>query len=60
MKSYGEIEEVMFRRIKWCVYNLAFEYKLMKYDTNKLVYVDSMKELRREIAGFINDDHYQY
>jgi hypothetical protein len=52
MRSYGEINEVDFKRFGYDIYNLAFKYELRDYHGKKFVYVNSMAELREEINNF--------
>ena len=52
MRTYGEIDNVYFRRQGFDIYSMAIKYKLMGYDTNIFVSVNSMKELKEEITKF--------
>lgn len=52
LRRYGEIEGVYFRKQGWCIYSMATKYKLMGDDGNKFVSVNTMKELKDEIAKF--------
>ena len=52
MRTYGEIDNVSFEAQGFSIYELAEEYKLWKYGLNKTVYVNSMTELKAEIAKF--------
>lgn len=58
MRSYGEINEVDFKRFGYDIYNLAFKYELRSYQGKKFVYVNSMAELREEINKF-NGEYYE-
>lgn len=52
LRRYGEIDNVYFRKQGWDIYSMATKYKLMGDDSNKFVSVNSMKELKEEIAKF--------
>lgn len=52
LRRYGEIDGVYFRKQGWDIYSMATKYKLMGDDQNKFVSVNSMKELKEEIAKF--------
>ncbi len=36
----------------WCIERLAYHYKITKDGETKRVYIDTMKELRDEMADF--------
>lgn len=52
MRSYGEINDVLFSRQGFDVYNLAYKYSLSYYNHVKTVFVNNMKELKQEISTF--------
>lgn len=52
MRTYGEIEGVYFRRQGWDIRSHGIKYKLIGGDSSKFVSVNSMKELKEEIAKF--------
>ena len=52
MRTYGEIDNVIFRRHGFDIYTNAVKYKLLGYDRNTFVSVNSMKELKEEITKF--------
>jgi hypothetical protein len=52
MRTYGEIDNVFFRRQGFDIYSHGIKYKLIGYDGNKFVSVNSMKELKEEIDKF--------
>ena len=52
MRKYGQIQDVDFRHQGYDIYNLAQKYKLISYHGTKFVYVNSMAELKEEIAIF--------
>ena len=41
-----------FTQMGWCIKHLAYQYKVSKDGEYKLLYVDSMKQLKDEIATF--------
>lgn len=49
MRSYGEIEGVGFRRIGFDIYTNGIKYKLIGYNENIMVSVNTMTELKEEI-----------
>lgn len=62
MRRFGQIDGVDFDKQKFCIRNLAFEYALREYQGDvavkkKLVYVTNMKELRKEIQIFNEEQH---
>jgi len=50
MRSYGEIGNTMYKLIKYCVRNLAYEYRLYYGESSKIVYIDDMKDLKAKIS----------
>jgi len=57
MRTYGEIAGVSFNRLRWSVYHLATEYRLYDGESTKLVYVNTMLELKEEIRNFIWEEY---
>lgn len=49
MRRYGDIGNVYFVKQGFCIYGLAFKYKLTFNGENSLVYANNMTELREEI-----------
>lgn len=58
MRKYGTIDNIDFKNRGFSIYELAYEYTLSDYGRSKSVYVNNMKELRKAIADFINEDRY--
>lgn len=51
MRTRGEIDGVRFTRQQWSIYHLATAYLLYDGEECQTVYVNTMLELKREIAN---------
>lgn len=52
MRTYGEINGVSFKKIRFSIYAHSYEYKLNDGYSSKTVYADNMTELKKEISLF--------
>lgn len=52
MKRHGQISNIMFSRQGWDIYNMAIKYKIWGNGESKLVFVNSMMELKEEIVNY--------
>ena len=59
MRTKGEIDGVQFICIKWSIKALSYEYKLWDSQSSKIIFVDTMKELRSQIANFKGFEQYE-
>lgn len=51
IRAYGEIDRVQYKKGRYCVRHLAYEYTLFCGDSYRKVYVNDMKELKHEISN---------
>lgn len=58
MPTHGIIDDVEYRLQKWCIRNLAYEYKIRKDGQSVTVYIDNLKDLRHKIAEFLLEFEY--
>lgn len=57
MRVWGEIGGIHYKRQRWDIYHLAWEYTLTKYgEWTKTVYVDDIDGLRAAIAHFAGEE----
>jgi len=51
MRLHGELEGIRYKKKKYCVRHLAYEYTLFRDQSWQTVYVSDMKELRHKISN---------
>lgn len=57
MPRHGSKGDCRYRLQKWDINSLAYEYKLILNGQTKLVYVDTLTELKNAIAHFISEQY---